>query len=352
MANSPDRIIGPNPAEAALVNTLTGPIRKSRIIAGAAAGLGIPVSVILAACVPPAEVRSISTPIAEATTTSQVCNPDEFMKKQGYPTPIAVGGEARLGEVGEAEAKAEAALFTRIKAIGEKAILCEFLTPDDLATLDVFNKKYAAKTSEPVPVTKPPITPTSAPPDEPTAEVKEAIDCGILSSPEACANGKYVQWGVWSPSGTVQIQGMAFTLKPGEEVRIPENFVVAASKYNEPGAYNGHAIKGITRDGKRSIKFIGDVEPTNGVAQVGKDFPAGTVVGIAGNTGEAVLPGLNYNLLVILPTEEDLKNTFPDQTKKPPIIIKNETLESAPKQPQGGGGGAVFFDVTPPKTSK
>lgn len=83
-----EKILGPSQSDIAAANALTGPIRKSRIIAGVAAGLGIPVSIMLAACTPqrPAEVRSISTPTETSVPTAV---PTETATAIPKPSPTA-----------------------------------------------------------------------------------------------------------------------------------------------------------------------------------------------------------------------------------------------------------------------
>ena len=178
----------------------------------------------------------------------------------------------------------------------------------------------------------------------PKPEVK-AFDCGILS-PEACATGEYIQWTV--PSGR-KFTGIGFVLKAGEEIKIPENLQVAGEELPQPHTYNGFLITAARKDGTGEFNYFGSIRPTENKGQpliekVGKDLPAGTVVGTIDESKTTVFKESKHNLVVVFPTDK-LENTFIDQTQKPPREINNTPVKAT------AGGGFEFFDVKPPKSS-
>lgn len=173
----------------------------------------------------------------------------------------------------------------------------------------------------------------------PEAKKIEPFDCKILS-PEACATGEYIQWN--RPDGQ-PLTGIGFKLDTGEKVRISENLVVAGFKVNQPDTYNGYIVTALNRNGTRKFNyFIGNFTPLN-IGRVGIELAAETTIGRIGGS-DTVFKESNHNLIVLFPSEADLKGAFSEQTKNQPIIINNES-----KSGKNNNSSGVFFDVKPPQ---
>lgn len=138
---------------------------------------------------------------------------------------------------------------------------------------------------------------------------------------------------------------MAFTLKAGETISIPEDLHVAGVKQNQSGWLDGFRIAAPRKDGSGEYRFYGDITPV-GIGRVGKALSAGTAVGKIAASGITVFEGSDYNLLIIFPTDDELEKTFPDQTKNPPRTLSNTPVKKTP-----GGEVPIFFDVKPPKSA-
>jgi hypothetical protein len=204
------------------------------------------------------------------------------------------------------------------------------------------NATALAETSTPTP--KPADTPTVSPTatetskptstPEPTAtstpETIKVFDCDILS-PEACATGEYIQWKV---SSGLTVKGVGFTLKEGEEIKIPKKSVVAGSEYKQPHTYNGFGIKAI--EGGVVAYYVGNIEPV-GLTNVGKEKDGGTVVGKIKKNPGTVFKDTKYNLVIFFSSEKALMEAFPDQITNSPIEINNQSVK-----PSGGSGKAFY----------
>ncbi len=187
--------------------------------------------------------------------------------------------------------------------------------------------------------TKVPPTPTSEPTKVvPTPEARKEFDCGILS-PKGCATGEYVEWTNFTGRKS---SGMAFTLKAGETISIPEDLHVAGVEQNQSGWLDGFRIDAPRKDGSGVYTFYGDITPV-GIGRVGKALPAGTAVGKIAASRIIVFEGSDYNLLITFPADDELVKAFPDQTKNPPRTLNNTPVKKAP-----GGEVPIFFDVKPP----
>lgn len=108
---------------------------------------------------------SIPTPAAEATATPPPCNPDEFAKTQGIPTPSPLGGESNDP------------LIALVAEIRRKIDNCQSLTPAEVAAIRDLNKKY--NQSEPVKV-----PPSPEPEFSPRVISKETANFVSLSPSE------------------------------------------------------------------------------------------------------------------------------------------------------------------------
>lgn len=192
-------------------------------------------------------------------------------------------------------------------------------------------------TPESIPTSTP--VPTSAPTPEPSAiptpEVKE-FDNGIIS-PKAYTKAEYIQWN--TPDGRIA-EGIGLTLEAGEEFRIPGDMQVAAGTLTRDGKPVGYMIVAARKKDGSQIIVLGNVIPV-GIGRVGKDLPAETVVAISGESGLTYVE--HYTQLLILSAEE-LRERFPDQSKKDPRFIGKEPPPSPAKSQ-----GVTFYDVPPPK---
>ncbi len=175
------------------------------------------------------------------------------------------------------------------------------------------------------------------PKETPTPEAKKEFDNGMVS-PRAYKKAEYIQWN--NPGGGIA-EGIGLTLESGEEFRIPEDMQVAATESTRGGKPIGYRITAVRKDGSQ-INILGNVIPVN-LVSVGKNLPAGTVVGNSGELGLTYVD--KYTQLLIL-TLEDLRRLFPDQIKLPPKFINDISQSQTTNQ---GRPGLTFFDVKPPQ---
>lgn len=199
----------------------------------------------------------------------------------------------------------------------------------------------ATATVEPSP------TATSAPePIVTPPEVKkiEPFDNGIIS-PTAYTKAKYVQWN--TPNIGLS-EAMVMNLEPGEEFRIPEPLQVAATEVRRGGVFAGYRIVAARKDGHQ-IVFTGYITPSEGIGEVGKDLPAGSVIGVSSTSERTIFPGYEYRQRIAFTNKGDLNHYFPEQTKEPPEFIDNRNVPAQNSTPVAGSG-ITFFDVPPPPT--
>lgn len=168
----------------------------------------------------------------------------------------------------------------------------------------------------------------------------KGFENGMISA-EAYTKAEYITWDI--PGGGGKAEAIALVLGPNEKFTLPKAAQVAAVPRTLDNKPNGYRITIIDKDGSQ-INITGDVAPTEGIGEVGKEFPSGTVIGTSRGSGLTNFPGYPYTQLVIYDNSSQLRIGYPDQTKFPPKPIDNKIQAQDLSTPDPG---ITVFDVKP-----
>ncbi len=170
----------------------------------------------------------------------------------------------------------------------------------------------------------------------------EPFACGFFT-PESCAKAEQIQFR--RPNGEPVI-AIGIKLASGEPIYIPESLFVASSELGQGGTYSGLDIAAVTRDGQTRIDYIGSIDP-QGLTQVAKEFPSGSLVATAG--AGRVFDESDLTLIVAFRSvdgaNELLRRSFPLQMAKAPRIVANTPRLGTPT------AGVIFYDIPPPRST-
>lgn len=231
-------------------------------------------------------------------------------------------------------------------------------TPQEIEAYNAYKAKVrndlltpvAQSSNQPAPTpfatATPVVTTTEAKPSPTkTLETVKEFNNGIIS-PKAYKQAKYVTWDIPGNGGTAE--GIVINLGQGEVFKLPEDMQVVAIQETLDGKPYGYTIVAISKTGMR-MTIIGDVAPSEGINDMGKNFKAGTKIGVSAGSGLSILDG-NCTIGIIFSDKEYQKKRFPQQTELPPQHIINKLAVNDFQPPTPTPGPApVFFDVPAPK---
>lgn len=181
-------------------------------------------------------------------------------------------------------------------------------------------------------------SPTEKPALPIDGEKIKPFECSILSSPETCVTGEYIEW--TAPDGVTKLRGIGFMAKPGDVIKIPKALQVSKTAIEQPNVYRGIRLTGKTMDNSETYQYWGSFDLEN----LGtKNLEAGTVTTVA-EGGQTVFPDQPYTFIFRGP-QHFMDNEFPEVTKQVPKIINNPI----PNNP--APGSAVFYGIPVPDKS-